>query len=510
MNESLQTKSFLSKARDLLWPIYGKEHRIWLPMASMVGLILFNYTVARNVKDGLVMTATGSSEIIPYLKGTLVLPAAFIFFLIYSKLTNLLNKRALFYTIVGSFIAFFVLFATVLYPLHDVLHPTTSADWLQSKLPIGLKGLVDVYRVWTFSLFYTMSELWGAAISALMFWQFANDVISVKNAKRFYAHFYLLANVFVAFSGVVVNRLSQVQKDLPPGVDPWGVSINYLTTVLSVCGILVLAIYWYLNKFVFDEAYLAAVAAERHEKPKKGKLKLSVMDGIKHLLHSKYLGLIALLVICYGVTINLVEVSWKNQMVRQFPTGNEYTAFMGHVSFSVGIATILAIFGGSILVRKLGWKIAALATPIVLGSTGLMFYFCVLTPGFVAPLGIALSLSPLFMGVIIGAVQNVLSKSIKYALFDPTKEMSYIPLGDESKMRGKAAVDVVANRFGKSGGGYIQILLLTFIGPLSEVVPHLTIIFGLFILIWVFAVGGLSKKFAAACKARDAGLPVEE
>ena len=79
MNDTVQSKSFASKARDLLWPIYGNEHKIWLPMASMVGLILFNYTVARNMKDGLVITATGSSEIIPYLKGAVVLPMALVF-----------------------------------------------------------------------------------------------------------------------------------------------------------------------------------------------------------------------------------------------------------------------------------------------------------------------------------------------------------------------------------------------------------------------------------------------
>ena len=182
MNEVKNSESFLAKARNLLWPIYGVEHKIWLPMATMVGLILFNYTVARNVKDSLVITATKSAEIIPYLKVTLVLPAAFIFFIIYSKLSNMLEKRTLFYVIISGFLAYFVFFAAILYPMHEYLHPTTSADYLQGILPAGFKGLVDCYRVWTFSSFYIMSELWGAAVSALMFWQFANHIFDTSKA----------------------------------------------------------------------------------------------------------------------------------------------------------------------------------------------------------------------------------------------------------------------------------------------------------------------------------------
>jgi AAA family ATP:ADP antiporter len=174
---------------------------------------------------------------------------------------------------------------------------------------------------------------------------------------------------------------------------------------------------------------------------------------------------------------------------------------MGYLSGSTGLATIISIFVGSILVRKLGWRFAALMTPFVLGSTGLLFYLCVVTPEVISPLGMLFGISPLFLGVIIGLAQNVAAKSIKYALFDPTKEMAYIPLDDEAKMRGKAAVDVVANRFGKSGGGMIQVALFALIGPLSEIIPYLALIFVIFIAVWIYAVFSLSIKFKQACKA---------
>ena len=40
-----------------------------------------------------------------------------------------------------------------------------------------------------------------------------------------------------------------------------------------------------------------------------------------------------------------------------------------------------------------------------------------------------LGTTPLMLAVFIGAAQNILSKGAKYSLFDPCKEMAYIPLG---------------------------------------------------------------------------------
>lgn len=68
----------------------------------------------------------------------------------------------------------------------------------------------------------------------------------------------------------------------------------------------------------------------------------------------------------------------------------------------------------------------------------------------------------------VGMVQNILSKAIKYALFDPTKEMAYIPLDAETKIKGKAAIDVLAARVGKSGGALVQQLIVMIFGNIIK------------------------------------------
>ena len=68
-----------------------------------------------------------------------------------------------------------------------------------------------------------------------------------------------------------------------------------------------------------------------------------------------------------------------------------------------------------------------------------IFFGLILFNDALLPLIAALGTTPLMLAVVIGAAQNVLSKSAKYSLFDPCKEMAYIPLDAESKTKGKAA-----------------------------------------------------------------------
>merc|ERR1712216_1101322 len=198
-----------------------------IPLGFMFFCILFNYTILRDTKDVLVVTAPGSgAEIIPFLKTWLNLPLAFGFMWLYSKLSNVMGPQRLFYTIIFPFLAFFGAFAFIMYPARDFLHPTEFCVDLLEKLGPKFMRPLAILRNWTYCAFYVAAELWGSVVVSVLFWGFANQIMEVKEAKQFYPLFGLIANVALIFSGQAVRLFSAIRADLPPGVDGWGISLK--------------------------------------------------------------------------------------------------------------------------------------------------------------------------------------------------------------------------------------------------------------------------------------------
>lgn len=479
-------------------------------MLLLFFFINFNYTILRDTKDALIVTAPGSgAEAIPFLKVWGVLPMAVLFMVIYAKLSNSLSKEKVFYVLISFFIAFFALFVLVLYPCRESLHPTDFADRLQASLPAGFGGMVAILRNWTYAVFYVMSELWGSVATSLLFWGFANDTTRISESKRFYAMFGLGANLAMLVSGPAIVFFSDVRDFLPAGVDPWQYSLNYMMLAVIISGILIMGIYYWINKNVLTDTRFFDAAEVK--KAKKEKPKLSLKESFSYLFKSKYVLCLAVIVIAYGVAIQLVEVTWKGQLKLQYPNPNEYSTFMGYFSTATGMMTILMmLFIGGNVIRKFGWTFAALVTPVILLITGVGFFSFVIfrdnLVGFVAMMGT----SPLMLAVIFGMAQNIMSKSAKYSLFDPTKEMAYIPLDQEIKVKGKAAIDVVGARFGKSGGAIINQGLIVMLGSLTLITPYVAVILFVIIFAWIVAGRTLGKLFAKLSAEKDQQAKLEK
>lgn len=491
--------------RKIFWPIHNHELKKFLPMVLMMFCFLFNYTIMRDTKDTLIVTAAGA-EAIPFLKFWGTLPTSILFVLVYAKLSNLVKPTTLFYSMILPFLVFFSCFGFYIYPNIETLSPTVAADameaWTAVNLPARMQDtvtkLIEVIRVWPYALFYVLSELWGSMGISLLFWQFANQITRSAEAKRFYAGFGQLGNLALIASGYTIIHLSNIRNSVPEGVDAWGETLIWLMGAVTICCLIIMIAYNWMNNNVLTDPSLYN-PLEKVGATKKSKPKLSLTESFMFLVRSRYLGYVALLVLCYGVSINLIEVVWKAQLKIQFTNENDYNTFMGYFSMCTGIATLFLVTIGSNIIRRLGWLVAALSTPIIILITGAIFFtFVMYRDGLQG----VLPFTPVWIAVIAGASQNILSKATKYSLFDPTKEMSYIPLDQESKVKGKAAIDVVGGRLGKSGGGIILQIVLIF-GAIADNLPVLLFFVSLIVGVWIVSVFSLNKQYQQ--KLREAG-----
>lgn len=478
-----------SKIRAALWPIYNDEIKKFLPMAMIMFLVLFNYTVVRSLKDTLISTAPGSgAEVFNFLKSWVVLPASLLFVLIYTKLSNILSREGLYYASLFPFLIFFTIFTFFIYPNTAFFHPDPAyIESLKVAYP-NFQWVFPIYGLWTYSLFYAFAELWGNVGVTIIFWQFANEITRTEEAKRYYSLFGFLGNFALMAAGYSIKH----------------VDLHELMLLVIVGGLAIAVIYAWMNKTILTDARYYD-GASKAKKSKSDKPKLSIMESLKLLIHSKYLGYIAILVLGYGMTINLVEVTWKSQVREAYPNPNDFKAFMGDFYWWVGLATITLLFTTKSVVRRFGWFTGAIATPAMILVTGSLFFAFVLLSDSLSGIVALLGTTPIMLAVLVGAAQNILSKGTKYSLFDPTKEMAYIPLNQEMKIKGKAAVDVIGSRLGKSGGGYVQqILLILTAGTQATIAPYLAFAVIAIVLVWMWAVKGLSKEYDTLITEKEA------
>ena len=315
----------------------------------------------------------------------------------------------------------------------------------------------------------------------------------------------VLGNIAMIVAGDALEKAALI---VPlPGEDGFGLALSRLSTFVVISGILIAVIYYWMNARVLTDPRYYSEAKDL-KKGKESKPKLSIGESIKYLFSSKYLGFIALLVLGYGVSINLIEVTWKGQVREAYPDSLSYTGFMGSLYKYMGALTICILLATKGVVQRFGWAVGAMATPVMILLTGGLFFVFVLFRDSLGDWILFLGTTPLMAAVYVGAVQNMLGKGTKYSLFDPTREMAYIPLDQELKIKGKAAVDVIGGRFGKSGGGWIQMALLTAMGSSASqmtIAPYLAILLCVVCGAWIWSVFGLSKQYHALIAQKGEG-----
>lgn len=494
MSSTLNTQ--FKGIRAYLWPVHRHELKMIVPMVIMMFFVCINYTILRNMKDSIVVTVSGA-EVIPFIKVWVMLPMAVLLTLIFTKLSNRFSQENVFYIMISGFLICYGIFAFVLYPMRDSLHPYATADSLQLILPAGFRGLISMYRHWTLTLFYVLCELWSNIVLTVLFWGFANEITRLAEARRFYSVLSIASNLGTIAAGITsvfVSQNTEYNPNIPFGHDAWEQTMMILVMTVIVFGVLTMGIFRWMNKRVLNAPEFADLHASKQEVQKKGRL--SFKESFSYVSKSKYLVCIAIIVISYNLVINLVEVIWKDQLRNLYPSPNDFNSYINTLTTILGVVSCIMAFGMAKMISRIGWTWTASITPIVLAVTCIGFFSfilfqCHLSDAIMGFLGA----SPLAIAVFFGSAQNCLSKAAKYSVFDATKEMAYIPLSHECRLKGKAAIDGVGSRLGKSGGSLIHQSLLMIFVTISASTPIVAALLLTVIVFWIFSVHSLGKQF---------------
>ena len=439
------------------------------------------------MKISLIVTARDSGvEVIPFLKIGAVLPGALIFTYIFTKLINRYSRERVFYTILGGFLIYFVCFLFVLFPRHDALSLDLIADFFQDYLFVtsGFKGLIALIRHFNLTCFYVIAEMWSTVVLSILFWGFANEVTKLHEAKRFYAIFALGANCSGIFSGVFARWIEMIPYipylPLHDGTQ-W---VFFQLTSIVIIGIVVLALFHKLNRSVFHLENL-----ESGQVPKKGN-KLTMFECFRYLGRSRYLGYIVVIVLGYNIVYNLSDVMWTYKVEEIYRYSVDVNAYMNRITSITGIvAVVLAFIVSGNVIRYYGWIVTALIAPIVWLLTSISFFSgLVFDCALVVEIVLLFCSNPANLILLLGSVQMCLGRACKYTVFDETKEIAFIPLPKDNQRKGKAIVDGLASRFGKSGGSLVFILILLVCGDIVTTIPYVALIIFMFITFWIYAV----------------------
>ena len=479
-----------SKWRQRLWPIHRFELKKVVPLLFLKFLASFIYVLLFITKDTLIVTtAQSGAEVIPILKGWVVLPSALLILLAYTKASNKISLPTLAQIGILPFIIFFALFGFVLYPYREALIPHDFCNWLESVLGSNRSNWIAVIRYWMNSLFFVFAEMWAQVVIMILFWSYVNQITRIGEAKRYYTLFTAAGDFGPILAGGLASYLASARMG-----QNFDVTIRKVMTLVIVVGMLIIFVFRWLNRHVLSDKRYCDNKEERMKKPK-----LSLGESLKFICRSKYLGCLALMVVGCAIAVNLVEVTWKANLKLLYPDANQYQNFMGKFSiFCLGIVPMItAVFIGGNLLRKIGWFRTAILSPIFIGVSGVLFLTLFYFRDNIEPLTSVLGVTPLAFIVMFGTVQVLMFKALKYSLFDPTKEMAFIPLDPESKIKGKAAIDVVGSRLGKSGAGWIQAILIDVFGAGSifGITAILIPIVGFVAVGWLLAVWSLNKEF---------------
>lgn len=423
-------------------------------------LIIFIYHTLKDLKDTVVITASDAgAEVIPFIKIWGMLPLAIGASFLFSKIYNRFNREKTLYIIVGMLGLCYISFAFILFPFRDQLYLNHVHDFLTNVLPSGCRGLIAMVCFWHYTLFYVTAELWSVLVLTILFYGYVNDTTTIDESKKFYPLCAFVGN----FAGILSGQTSHFFSHNLREYFSWQETVQLMITVVITFSLVIMGI----NRWLLQNGQDAAVIKTLDKKHA-----TSFKDNLLAVVKSKPLMCIAILVIGFGLTSNLIEVIWKEKIKALYPDPQAFNAYINKITSLIGVCSVCMALLSRWLYQSLSWGKVALITPVALFITTLCFFSTILLPSnYLTPFVAFLNVTPIVLIVTLGSLHYVVGMTAKYTIFDSCKEMAFLSIDSAERLKAKSVIDSIGSRLGKTGASCLYQFLLISFGTASGHIP---------------------------------------
>lgn len=335
---------------------------------------------------------------------------------------------------------------------------------------------------WLFSFSYQWVPfafyLWvtvAIGLNLSLVWAVASVVLDARQAKRLFG--FLGAGAIIG--GIAGGQVARVVS----------VSFGVRATLLAAALALIVAA---ACSFAAGSGETGArELAESKSKKASGR-------GIDEVRRSPLLRRLAGVLMLSMIAAQIIDLQF-NWVVEQATTGlADRAAFFGNFYSVMGVAAaVFQIFGTARIHRSLGVGFALRVLPVsLIGGTAMIFLSAAFWPA-----------GLLFAGLALKVGEN----GIRYSLDQSTRELLFLPVPRDVRMRAKAVVDVLLQR-GAKGLAALLLLPVTFgwLSPVSSGWLNLAIL-----ALWLAMLPGLYREYVLAFRRRlhdrdvDGAMPID-
>lgn len=466
--------------------LLSQEKQRHLYMSCLILLSTIGFNIMRGMRETVVFQFGKNGALYtPFIRIMCILPISTLLFMYYLTLKKRTSTLIAYYALTIPLLAYFILYA--LFSSQHVIDMSAMPTWITELMKIypPMEFIGGIITHWDKTLYYVFCEAWGSFTLVILFWQIANENYTPKLASQYYPIFSMLGGAGIIISSLLINKMGKYEN------------ITLLTTeIITLIGICNL---WLVTK-------ISKYAKRNTDTIQKPKVALSMREGLRIALSTPHILYLTICIISFSILCNIYENSVRNVILNHYGSEQEVFKFWGNFFFGKGLLVISANIVSKALLKRVGWFVVAITTPIIS----------------IASIHIILSISSFQLDQhIIKETQNILwllaillqlNFAVKYAFFDPTKEMAYIPLNHEQRTYGKTVADGLGSRIGNVSSGIIQscAIMIASSNDFTQIAPILLGACSIISLGWVWAMNGLSLTYKKMSNETESPSNLEE